>query len=92
MARAEKARPVAVDRKACGAVNWMQATRSVSGPEQPMPVKAVKMICSVPQLGLMKAKHMDAMNMMANVTARGVSVYGVSRCTREEDDFAYSDL
>ena len=57
-----------------------------------MPVKAVKMICSVPQLGLMKAKHMDAMNMMANVTARGVSVYGVSRCTREEDDFAYSDL
>jgi hypothetical protein len=57
-----------------------------------MPVKAVKMICSVPQLGLMKAKHIDAMNMMANVTASGVSVNGVSCCIGEEDDFAYSDL
>jgi hypothetical protein len=63
----------------------------VSGPEHPMPVKAVKMICSVPQLGLMKAKHMDAMNMMANVTARGVSVYGVNCCIGEEEYFAYSD-
>ena len=57
-----------------------------------MPVKAVKIICSVPQLGLMKAKHMDAMNMMANVTARGVSVNGISWRTGEEDDFAYSGL
>jgi hypothetical protein len=57
-----------------------------------MPVKAVKMICSVPQLGLMKAKHMDAMNIMANVTASGVSVNGVSWCTAEEDNFAYSGL
>jgi len=73
MARAEKARPVAVERKAWGAVNWMHATRSVSGPAQPIPVKAVKMICSVAQPGRMNAKQIEAMNMMAKVAARGVS-------------------
>jgi len=73
MARAEKARPVAVERKACGAVNWMHATRSVRGPAQPIPVRAVKMICSVAQLGRMKAKQIEAMNIMAKVAARGVS-------------------
>ena len=73
MARAEKARPVAVERKACGAVNWMHATRSVRGPAQPIPVRAVKMICSVAQPGRMKAKQIEAMNMMAKVAARGVS-------------------
>jgi hypothetical protein len=35
---------------------------------------------------------MDAMNIMANVTASGVSVNGVSWCTAEEDNFAYSGL
>ena len=72
MARAEKARPVAVERKACGAVNWMHATSNVSGPAQPMPVNAVKIICSVPQLGRINAKHMDAINIIAKVTASGV--------------------
>jgi hypothetical protein len=31
------------------------------------------------------------MNMMANVTASGVSVTGVSWCFGEEEYFAYSD-
>ena len=92
IALAEKARPVAVERKAWGAVNWMHATSSVSGPAQPIPVKAVKMICSVPQPGLMNAKHIDAMNMMAKVTASGVSTHDVSWGILEENDFAYSGL
>jgi len=33
----------------------------------------VKMICSVAQPGRMKAKQIEAMNMMAKVAARGVS-------------------
>ena len=37
IARAEKANPVAVERKACGAVNWTRATRRVRGPDWPMP-------------------------------------------------------
>ena len=37
IARAENARPVAVDRYAWGAVNCMSATRSESGPDCPMP-------------------------------------------------------
>lgn len=41
MARAEKARPVAVERKAWGAVNWTAATRRVRGPDWPMPAKRV---------------------------------------------------
>jgi len=92
MARAEKARPVAVERKAWGAVNWMHATRSVSGPAQPIPVKAVKMICSVAQPGRMNAKQIEAMNMMAKVAASGVSVYGVSGRCEEECHVAYSCL
>lgn len=74
IARAENARPVAVERNACGAVNWTHATSRVSGPAQPMPVKAVKMIWAVPQLGRIKAKQIAAMNTMANVTTSGVSV------------------
>lgn len=37
IARAEKASPVAVERYAWGAVNWVRATRRVSGPDWPMP-------------------------------------------------------
>ena len=37
IARAEKASPVAVERKACGEVNCTRATRSVRGPDWPMP-------------------------------------------------------
>jgi hypothetical protein len=37
IARAENARPVAVDRYAWGAVNCMSATRRESGPDCPMP-------------------------------------------------------
>jgi hypothetical protein len=73
IARAEKARPVAVERKAWGAVNWTHATSRVSGPAQPMPVRAVKMIWGVPQLGWMKAKHIVAMNIIEKVTTSGVS-------------------
>jgi hypothetical protein len=39
MARAEKARPVAVERKAWGAVYWMTAGKRVKGPAWPMPAK-----------------------------------------------------
>jgi hypothetical protein len=73
IARAEKARPVAVERNAWGAVNWMQATSKVSGPAQPIPVRAVKMSWFVPQEGRMKAKHIEAMNIMPKVNTRGVS-------------------
>ena len=37
IARAEKASPVAVERYACGAVNWTSATMSVKGPLWPSP-------------------------------------------------------
>lgn len=37
IARAEKARPVAVERYACGAVNCTRATISVRGPLWPSP-------------------------------------------------------
>ena len=82
IARAEKARPVAVERNAWGAVNWTHATSSVRGPAQPIPVSAVKMIWLVPQPGLMKAKQMDAMNMMAKVTARGDSRWMVNEAIK----------
>ena len=39
IARAEKARPVAVDRYACGAVNWTSATIRVRGPLWPSPAE-----------------------------------------------------
>lgn len=72
MARAEKARPVAVERKACGAVNCTHSTSRVSGPAQP--IRAVKMACGVPQSGRINAKQTTAMNVMANVTTSGVSI------------------
>ena len=73
MARAEKARPVAVERKAWGAVYWIHATRRVKGPAQPMPVRAVKTIWRVPHVGFIKAKQMDAISIIVKVTAKGVS-------------------
>lgn len=36
-ALAENARPVAVERYACGAVNWTRATSKVRGPDWPIP-------------------------------------------------------
>lgn len=44
IARAEKARPVAVERKAWGAENCTQATKRVNGPAVPIPVRTVNAI------------------------------------------------
>ena len=41
IARAEKARPVAVERKVCGEVNCTRATRRVRGPDWPIPAAEI---------------------------------------------------
>jgi hypothetical protein len=55
MARAEKASPVAVERKACGAVYWIAAGRRVSGPAWPMPPKTLMAIWPLSKEGLTQA-------------------------------------
>ncbi|RYP46261.1 hypothetical protein DL769_011406 [Monosporascus sp. CRB-8-3] len=54
-ARAENARPVAVDRYACGAVNCAHATSSVRGPDCPIPASTLSPIWAASQEGWMFA-------------------------------------
>lgn len=54
IALALKPRPVAVLRYACGAVNWMSATRRVRGPDCPIPARTFKPICAWFQVGVMQ--------------------------------------
>lgn len=50
--RVEKARPVAVERKVWGAVNWTRATRRVKGPDWSMPERMLKSIWAWFMVGL----------------------------------------